>query len=69
MLLDCLIEILHIAGYSDTSCVFICYIAKHCRATFRKLLAPRRLTFNLTCTIFYSGYGTHVVIYIPVFAH
>ena len=48
------------------------FASQHCCSTFRKLLTPRCLTFNLTHTISYSNYVTHVVIYciyVPVFAH
>ena len=41
---------------------------QHCLSTFTKLVASRHLTFNLTHAISYDSYGTHVVIYIPVFA-
>ena len=45
------------------------FASQHCHSTFRKLLTPRCLTFNLTHTISYGSYGTNVVIYIPVFVH
>ena len=32
-------------------------------------VTPRYPTFNLTHTISYGSYGTHVVIYILVFTH
>ena len=65
MLLDCPIEILHVSGYSDTF-VYL-FASQHHHSTFGKL-TPRHLTFNLTHTISYGSNGTHVVIYISVFA-
>ena len=64
ILLDCPIKILRISDYSDNFVYF--FANQHCYSTFTKLVTPRRLTFNLTHTI---SYGTHVVIYTPVFAH
>ena len=54
----------------DVTCIwlqwyllYIYLLAKHCHTTFRKLLTPGHVTFNLTCTISYGCCGTHVVIY------
>ena len=44
------------------------FASQHCCSTFTKIVTPGRLTFNLTRTVSYGRYGTHVVIYIPVFA-
>ena len=62
---DCPIKILCVSGYNDNF-VYL-FASQHCHSTFTKLLTPRRLTFNLTHTISYGSYGTHVVIYTPVF--
>ena len=62
ILLDCPIEILRLSGYSDT--LVYLFANQHCRSTFRKLLTPRCLTFNLMHTISYSSNGTYVIIYI-----
>ena len=35
ILLDCLIEILCVSGYSDTSCTYI--FSQHCRSTFTNI--------------------------------
>ena len=45
------------------------FASQHCCTTFRKLLTAGHVTFSLTRTISYGCYGTHVVIYIPVFTH
>ena len=48
-------------------CVYL-FASQHYRSTFTKLVTPRQLTFNLTGTISYDSYSTHVVIYIPIFS-
>ena len=70
ILLDCPIEILRVSGYSDTSCIIIYLLANIVTLLSQNYsVTPRPLTFNLIRTFSYSSYCTHVVIYIPVFAH